>query len=87
VPLVMIPALLRDLTGGVSSVQVAGGTVREVIANLDALYPGVQTRLVEDGRLRPALAVIVDGEIRPQRLRQRLEEHSEVHFLPALSGG
>ena len=84
---VMIPALLRDLTGGVASVQVAGGSVREVIEQLEGRFPGVQARLCEDGQLRPTISVIVDGATSPQRLRQKLQENSEVHFLPAVSGG
>ena len=85
--IVMIPALLRDLTGGAASAQVPGATVREAIANLEARYPGVQARLCEQGRLRPNLNVIVDGSVCPQRLRQHLSETSEVHFLPAIAGG
>ena len=84
---VMIPALLRDLTGGVTSVQVAGGSVREVIGQLEARFPGVQARLIEDGQLRPTISVIVDGAASPQRLRQKLQENSEIHFLPAIGGG
>ena len=84
---VMIPALLRDLTGGVASVQVAGGSVREVIEQLEGRFPGVQARLCEDGQLRPTISVIVDGAASPQRLRQKLQANSEVHFLPAVSGG
>ena len=32
---VYIPAMLRELTGGRSTVEVAGATVREVIDNLE----------------------------------------------------
>jgi sulfur-carrier protein len=85
--LVMIPALLRDLAGGAASAWVPGASVREVIDNLETLYPGVRERLCEGGRLRPNINVIVDGAASPQRLRARLQENSEIHFLPAISGG
>ena len=86
-PVVFIPALLRDLTGGQESVQLPGDTVRKVIEELDRSYPGVKTRLYDGDRLRPGIAVVVDGVVSSQRLRHKLSESSEVHFLPALSGG
>ena len=86
-PIVWIPALMRDLTGGLTQVDVPGSTVREVIENLESRFPGVSARLVDEGRLRPNLTVIVDGETAQKRLRQPVGEHSEIHFLPAISGG
>ncbi len=86
-PVVFIPALLRDLTGGAESIRLPGGSVREVIDQLEARYPGVKARLLSEDRLRPGIVVAVDGVISRQRLRHRLEENSEVHFLPAISGG
>ncbi len=85
--IVWIPALLRNLTGGQAQVTAPGETVRQVIANLEQAYPGIEDRLCEEGRLRPHIAVVVDGQVSQQRLRHRLTETSEVHFLPALSGG
>jgi len=89
---VWVPALYRDLTGGATTVSVPGGTLREVIANLEARFPGMQERLFREGeeRLRPGIAVVVDGETvrdRASVLRRPLAETSEVHFLPAISGG
>ncbi len=86
-PVLYIPALLQDLTGGQQQVELPGESVRQVIDNLEKRYPGVKERLLEGDRLRPSIAVAVDGEISPLRLRQRLLESSVVHFLPAISGG
>ena len=86
-PTVWIPPLLRDLTGGEDSLTVPGETVGQVIENLDARYPGLSQRLCEEGRLKPSIAVVVDGVTSRQRLRHRLTESSEVHFIPAISGG
>ena len=85
--LVWIPSLLRDLTGGEAQVTVPGETVRQLITSLEKTYPGVKARLCEEGQLRPNIAVVVDGQVSSQRLRHRLTETSEVHFLPAISGG
>ena len=84
---VWIPALLRDLTGGQERVSAAGETVREVIDILEKRYPGIRERLCEDGRLRPNIALVVDGAVSRQRLKQKLCEDSEVHFVPAIGGG
>jgi molybdopterin synthase sulfur carrier subunit len=84
---VWIPALLRELTHGAAQATVPGDTVRQVIENLEQTYPGIEGRLCEDGRLRPHIAVVVDNQVSRQGLRHRLSEESEVHFLPAISGG
>ena len=84
---VWIPALLRNLTGGEARVTVPDATVRQAIANLEQVYPGIEARLCDDGRLRPNISVVVDGQVSSQRLRHKLRETSEVHFLPTISGG
>lgn len=86
-PVVWIPALLRDLTDGQESVFVPGETVAEAVDALEARCPGIKARLFEGDRLRPGMTVVVDGAVTGQRLRTRLSETSEVHFVPALSGG
>ena len=87
-PTVWIPALLREVTQGQEKVTVPGETVRQLIANLELRYPGIQRRLCdEEGRLRSNLALVVDGVVSHQRMRQKLNETSEVHFMPAISGG
>jgi molybdopterin synthase sulfur carrier subunit len=86
-PTVWIPGLLRDLTNGQDTLTVPGETVGQVIENLDARYPGIRERLCEQGMLRRNIAVVVDGVTSRQRVRHRLTETSEVHFIPAISGG
>jgi molybdopterin converting factor small subunit len=89
---VWIPALYRDLTAGEATVTVPGDTVRQLIENLDVRFPGVKARLYadDDARLRPGLVIVVDGAVvrdRSRVLRTPLTDASEVHFLPAISGG
>jgi molybdopterin synthase sulfur carrier subunit len=86
-PQVYIPAQMRDLSQGVEQLEVEARNVRQVIAALDAQFPGMAERLVQDGRLRPGLAVSIDGELTNQGLLARLSPDSEVHFLPAIGGG
>jgi molybdopterin synthase sulfur carrier subunit len=84
---VWIPALLQSLTGGKEKVEVSGKTVGEVIDHLEARYPGVKERLIEGGEIRPHIAVAIDGDVSPEGLDQDVQEASEIHFIPALSGG
>jgi len=86
-PTVWIPSLMQKLTGGQAQVEVEGGTVREVVENLEAVFPGFKARICEDDRIRSSLAVAIDGEISSQGMRRKVGPESEVHFLPALAGG
>jgi len=84
---VWIPSLMRDLSGGQAQLSAPGRTVGEVIEALDAVYPGVKERLCEGGRISPLIAVVVDGRRSRLGLSEPVAEHSEIHFLPAVSGG
>jgi sulfur-carrier protein len=86
-PTVVIPALLRKLTGGRERVAVKGRNVREVVADLERQFPGIGDALVARDDLKPSVAVSVDGEIANAGLWEPVREDSEIHFLPALSGG
>jgi len=85
--LVFIPSLMQELSSGEQRVNVQGNNIRQVIDNLDAVYPGFKDRLVEDGRVKPNISVAIDGEITPLGMLEKVMEDSEVHFLPAISGG
>ena len=85
--LVFIPSLMQELSSGEQRVNVQGNNIRQVIDNLDAVYPGFKDRLVEDGRVKPNISVAIDGEITPLGMLEKVREDSEVHFLPAIGGG
>ncbi len=80
---------MQRLTGGKQKVQVAGQTVRQVVDNLERAFPGMKMELYdeEEDILMPGMAVIIDGETSQLGLLERVQEDSEVHFLPALGGG
>ena len=88
-PEVWIPPLLQRLTGGQKQVYVAGQTVRQVIDNLDQVFPGLKMELYdeEEDLVMPGIAVVVDGETSQLGLLEHVREDSEIHFLPALGGG
>ena len=86
-PIVAIPSLLRNLTSGEESITVPGATIREVIDNLESRYPGMKTRLCEDDRIKPGIAVYVNGLLTRGSIRDRVDADAEIHFLPAIGGG
>jgi molybdopterin synthase sulfur carrier subunit len=78
---------MQNLSNGEQRVVVGGKNVRQIIENLDEKYPGFKDRLVENGRVKPNISVAIDGEITPLGMIEKVSEKSEVHFLPAISGG
>ena len=86
-PTVVIPSLLRKFTGGIERVDVPGRSIRELVRNLGDQFPGLDQQLLQDGDIRPSIAVSVDGEIATGGVLDAVGENSEVHFIPALGGG
>ena len=84
---VFIPAALRELAGGNTTVELSGSTVRELVTALDERFPGMAARLIEVGEVSRSLMVSIDGEIAPRGLRASTSKAKEVHFLPAIGGG
>jgi molybdopterin synthase sulfur carrier subunit len=84
---VYIPEPLQSLSQGVKEVTIEASTVRQIIARLEALFPGMEEALVEDDDLKPHIAVAVDGEVSVVGLVEPVGADSEVHFIPALGGG
>ena len=84
---VFIPSLMQKLSDGKSRVEIEGSSVRQIVNNLEAQYPGFMERLVEDGRIKGNISVAIDGEITPLGMLEKVGEDSEVHFLPAIGGG
>jgi molybdopterin converting factor small subunit len=84
---VHIPTPLRSYTGGETDVTADGTTLDELLRDLDARYPGIRFRMVdEQGRLRQHMNIFV-GQERCRDLSLRLDGVSEVVLMQALSGG
>ena len=78
---------MQKLCNGEQKLIIEGANLRQVIDNLDLQYAGFKDRLVEDGKIKPNISVAVDGEITPLGMIQKVNPNSEIHFLPAISGG
>jgi len=65
--IVSIPSLMRDLTQGKAEVVIQGSTLRELVENIEAQFPGVKDRLCHEDangvRISPYIGVYVDGAL------------------------
>jgi molybdopterin synthase sulfur carrier subunit len=87
---VLIPTPLQKLTNGQPEVTASGGTIREVVASLEAAFPGIRDRLCDDtGNLRRFVNVYVNNEdIRFQDNEETaVKEGDEISIIPAIAGG
>ena len=87
---VRIPTILRSYTGGAAEVTGTEGTLREVIAGLDAAYPGLGGRIIDDGgKLRRFVNVfLADEDVRfLQGLDTPVPEGQTLSIVPAVAGG
>lgn len=86
---VRIPTILRNLTGDAKVVEGSGTTIGELFADLDRRYPGIEERLVEDGKLRRFVNVYLnDEDVRfVGGLEAKLKDGDDVTVLPAVAGG
>ncbi|MCO6479256.1 MAG: MoaD/ThiS family protein [Phaeodactylibacter sp.] len=70
--------------------EVAGGTVAEVLEEVEARYPGIKDYVVdEQGRLRQHVNIFLSGELIDDKetLQDKVGEKDEVYVFQALSGG
>jgi molybdopterin converting factor small subunit len=87
---VRIPTPLRPLTGGEATVPVPSGTLGAVLKELDAAYPGLGARVLdESGALRRFVNVYVgDDDVRfLSGLDTDVATGATVSIVPAVAGG
>lgn len=86
-PRIFIPPPLMEVTGGQAAIEIEAATVREAVRRLESQFPGIAARLVHDEKLAPGIVVAIDGVLSSRGIWTELGPASEVHFLPAVSGG
>jgi sulfur-carrier protein len=87
---VRIPTILRIYTDGDSQVSADGGTLAEVLEDLEGSYPGIKARIVdEQGAIRRFVNVYVGND--DVRFLDALDtvtpEGAQVSVIPAVAGG
>ena len=87
---VRLPSQLRTLVGGAGEVPVEALTVRDAIVAVDAAYPGIAFRVLDDrGALRRFVNVFVaDEDVRfLQGLGTPVADGQTISIVPAVAGG
>ena len=86
---VRIPTILRPFTTDQKVVTASGATLSAVISDLDAQYPGIGDRLLENGALRRFINIYInDEDVRfLGSLEAQLKDGDSVTILPAVAGG
>ena len=78
---------MQSYTGGQETVTAEATNIRRLVDTLESKYPGIRDALMSGDRLKPDVAVAVDGNISTLGAIQPLAGVSEVVFLPAIKGG
>jgi len=78
---VRLSGTLKAYAGGKETFEVAGGTVKELLAELGEQCPKLKP-LLDQG-----VAVAIDGQIYRDAWFQPVKPDSEVYILPRLAGG
>ena len=87
---VRIPVQLRTLTGGQEVITGTGGSVLEIIEDIDRQYPGLKDRICEsEGKVRRFVNIFLNEEdIRfLENLQTAVTEKDELSIIPAIAGG
>ena len=86
---VRIPTILRTYTDGAKSVTGDGGSLSQLIDDLEANHPGIKDRLIDGDDLRRFVNVYVnDEDVRfTGGLETSLSDGDQVTVLPAVAGG
>ncbi|MGV9329688.1 MoaD/ThiS family protein [Streptosporangium sandarakinum] len=87
---VRIPTILRTYTGGAAEVNAEGETLRDVLRKLDADFPGIGARILDDsGKIRRFVNVYVgDEDVRfADNLDTATPSGVQVSIIPAVAGG
>ncbi len=87
---VRIPTPLRKYTQGKEEVTAAGGTVGDIIADLEKNHPGIKERILDnDGAVRRFVNIFVrEEDIRfLQNLETPVKDGDEISIVPAIAGG
>lgn len=84
---VHIPSPLLSYTKNEKEVEANGGTLTEVLADLDRRHPGIRFRMIdEQEKMRPHIRFFVNGE-QTFDLSMTLRASDEIFIVQALSGG
>ena len=68
-------------TGGKTEFNIVAGNIREVLRELENLYPELRPHLKE------GIAVALDGQIFQDAWLEKVSAETEMHIIPRIGGG
>jgi MoaD family protein len=85
---VKVTSVLQKVTGA-KVVEGKGGTVSELLSDLDGRYPGFKQQIMQNGSLHRFVNIYLnDEDIRYlEQLNTRVKDGDTISILPALAGG
>jgi MoaD family protein len=85
---VKVTSVLQKVTGA-KVVQGEGGTVSELLSDLDSRYPGFKKQIMQGGNLHRFVNIYLnDEDIRYlDQLNTPVKDGDSISILPALAGG
>jgi MoaD family protein len=86
---VQIPTPMRQHTEGQTVVEAAGATVKGVLDDLGAKFPGLTARIFDNGQVRRFVNIYLnDEDIRYlDNLATPVKDGDELAIIPAVAGG
>ena len=87
---VRVPTTLRNLTSGASKVSVPNGSLEEVLASLESVYPSFCRHILDDaGQLNRYVNIFInDEDVRfLGGLAASVSDGDTMSIVPAVAGG
>jgi molybdopterin synthase sulfur carrier subunit len=86
---VRVTGNMQKHLGGLKALEADGGTVRDVLEDVNRQYPGFKEMVMTDGGIHRFVNVYLnDEDVRfLQQLDTKLNEGDVLSVLPALAGG
>ena len=88
--LILIPTIMRLLTGGYSKVTCHGKTVGQVIDSLEKAHPGLKEKILDEtGNLRGFVNIYLNGKDINflQNLDTPVTNGDNIALVPVIAGG
>ena len=89
-PKIQFTSNLKRFYPSLSTLEIEGATISELIAKIDEKFPGIKSYIVDDQlRLRHHVNIFINEKMISDRetLNDQVEDTDEVFIMQALSGG
>ncbi|HUG55953.1 MAG TPA: MoaD/ThiS family protein [Candidatus Limnocylindrales bacterium] len=87
---VRLPGALAEATGGATKVEAQGGSLRELVADLERRYPALEGRILDRGGAMPAHVNVFIGDDDARDVggaAAPIPDGTLVMVIPAMAGG